>query len=377
MLKDLDERSKGHILKPKDRKVANHCWIMLSDTIETGILPPDTLKRELEKSRCIPNNDGDLYYPSRIFFADRPELVTKFDNDIGPHSIPRPEEAWVAMEASGVRRVSQVIRGYVSESPNCQEDKEMAKLITDRSSLIRTILEAASTATVQGYDAPLLNALQFLRTDEVKVQWILEAFDLNRKSRPEAVSAHWDGGKQVIYYTRQPCNTPTWSAISRELALAFGFGKNLATVSPGLKTVLEASTYREAKEELANLGISSIKVLDDSPAEQSVVKRLGSDSLDSDREDELWTIESDSHDDSDVSDLSDDREGSFVQDPNRAPSIPPPPGSRADGKGRKGGSERRPARDETPESPYPPGLGPRGKEATPSGQEASTEPFAR
>ena len=302
VLKDLDRCSEGHILSPNDRKVANRCWIMLSQAIDSDGLSRATLKRELEHYRCIPNNNYVLYYPSQICFADRPELVEKFRDYIGVQSIDRPEKAWVAMEASGVQRVSQVIRGDVSEALNGQEDKSTVNRVTDRSRLMGTILEAASITFISGEYLSMLETLQFLRVDEVKVRWILEAFDLKRASGPAAVPAHWDDSEQVIYFTHQPSNSRPWSAISRELALAFGFGENIASVSPGLKIVLEASSYRDAEEELANLGIGSIEVLDDGHVESTVTTELGIDSSRTDGEDDSYDTESDTYGPSGMSD---------------------------------------------------------------------------
>ena len=372
VLKDIDKRNEGHVLEQDDLRVVTHCWRMLSNAIDVSELIRDNLKLQLAGVRCIPNKDGVIHKPSRIFFEDRPDLAEKFDNYIGPHLITPPEKSvWIAMEAAGVRRVSEFVVGSVSESPNNRDDHEITKRIEARYELIRTILNAGQSTAYQGDDLSLLRRIRAVSTDKINVQWRLDAFGLGQESKATTVAAYYDSTKQVILYTRNSFDSPSWSAISRELALALGFGETLASVSPGLKTVLEARTYRIAHQELVNLGIAPLEVRDDSPVEQPLAKSLGDDSVGTDP----LNAESDTHAGLDTSMPGDGHDTSSVYGHDARP-ISSPPGSRGYSIGDTGGSGRRQANYGRAEEPIR-GIVSADVEAVPSAQEGDTEPFAR
>ena len=174
-----------------------------------------------------------LQLPSWMFFEDRSGLANKFPGPLSQNCIPRTERAWIAMEAAGVRPVSAVVQGYISDIVNPCVDHDIAERVLDRIDLIRTILVEATAVLQEEDHTSILNDIQFIQADVLMMQWRLQAF--NRKwpdSIPEPASAHWDGGKQMFYFVNHNGVSP-WSAIARELALALAPNKNPALISPG------------------------------------------------------------------------------------------------------------------------------------------------
>ena len=275
VLKDIAEEIGSGALELEDKDVVIRCWIMMSDALESGGLNAELLRTKLGDTQCIPTNQGYLHRPSWMFFEDRPGLADKFPGQLDQNCIPRTGGAWLAMKAAGVRLVSDVVRGYVSECVNRLEDDEMAEQVTSRARLIRTILEGVTDQS-EGRTS-ILDHIRFVRGDELLVNWSLRAFDREwRDTSPKAASAHWDSEEQVVYFANLGNGTPPWSAIARELTLALAPGANPASISPGLKSILEARTASDAGEQLSELGIASVNVLNEEPVEAMVADTLGS-----------------------------------------------------------------------------------------------------
>ena len=117
---------------------------MLSDALEREELDAGLLNNRLRDVRCVPTKQGRLHPPSWMFFEDRSGLADKFPDQLDQNCIPRTERAWVAMEAAGVRPVSEVVRGYVAEYINPREEHGITERVSGRAGLIRTILEGAA-----------------------------------------------------------------------------------------------------------------------------------------------------------------------------------------------------------------------------------------
>ena len=118
--------------------------------------------------------------------------------------------------------------------------------------------------------------MRFVQVDELTVRWRLRAF--NREwpdSPPEPASAHWDSEEQIVFFANRQDGTTPWSAIARELTLALAPSENPVSISPGLKSVLEASSASDAGSQLSELGIASMHTFDGGPGEGAVADSLG------------------------------------------------------------------------------------------------------
>ena len=247
VLMDISKKTGNNRLKPKDEDVVTHCWIMLAEALQSEHLDSADIQTRLCGIRCVPNLDNILYLPSRIFFDDRPGLADKFSKPLEKHRIPRKEIILQALEAAGVRPISDIVIGSIDKSVNSQEDKKLEAQVTERAGLIKTISN----------DAVQLDSIRFLRTDQLKVKWSLNAFGRDwSPTSPEPVEAYLDRDDQAIYFVLRNGKIRPWSAIARELTQLIAPGKEIGSISPGLKMVLEADTYEEAVEQLNDLGIA-------------------------------------------------------------------------------------------------------------------------
>ena len=264
------------VLEEEDENVVIQCWFMLSDALEREDLDAESLNSRLRDVWCVPTNQGRLYPPSWMFFENRPGLVDKFPGLLDQNCITRTERACVAMGAAGVRPVSEVVRGYVAGYVNPREDDGISERVSGRVSLIRTILEGAAPTAREEDHASHLDSMRFIRVDELTMRWRLRAF--NREwpdSPPEPAFAHWDNEEHVVFFVNRDDGTTPWSAIARELTLALAPMENPASISPGLKSVLEADTAGDAGAQLSELGIASIQIFDGGQGKGSVAESFG------------------------------------------------------------------------------------------------------
>ena len=259
VLKEVSRESGTHQLQPEDQDVVLQCWVMLSEALQRGELDAGILENSLHDTPSVTNNDGLLQRPSWMFFEGRPGLAEKFPGQLKDNCIPRRERVWTAMEAAGVRTLSTVVQGHIDKALNQRQEEEIGKRIAQRSQLTGTILEGVAHRRQSGGDILSLDDLRFYCTDELTVTWELRAFDRTwPHTYPEPVQAHLDVDARAIYFTLQPNGHYPWSSIARELAFAVAPDEVIGSISPGLRTVLEAPTFEHAIGQAQELGIAPV-----------------------------------------------------------------------------------------------------------------------
>ena len=276
VLKDIAEDVGNSEIESDDKGVVMRCWVMLSEALERGDLGAGSIVGKLGDIQCVPTDQGRLNRPSWMFFEDRAGLADRFASLLEQNCIQRTERAWPAMDAAGVRPISEVVLGYVDDCVNPDEDQWMSSRVSDRARLITTILEGTSgTIAVIDGDS-LLSNIRFTRGDKLTVRWKLNAFDRTwSDTPPEPVSAHWDSEEKILYYVNRGNGDPPWSAIARELTLALAPSENPVSISPGLKSVLEADTADEARAQLSELGIAPVQTLEPGDTVGMIASSLG------------------------------------------------------------------------------------------------------
>ena len=279
VLKEISAKVGNRNLQPKEESVVIQCWVMLSNAIGMEELEANSLDSSLQNTSCVPNKERRLYKPSWMYFEDRPTLAEKFPDQLKGNVIERTERAWTAMEAAGVRPLSQAVHSLLVDATNQRADEEMKRRITQRSVLIKSICEDASSVVLRNSPRDsvdvTLGALQLIRTDQLTVKWRLQAFNQDwPETEPEQAFAHWDGEDKAIYFAQPVGSTPPWSAIAREMTHAVAPEVRPAAISPGLKSILEANTDTDAHNQLKELGIASIQNLEFEPVQGQVAGLL-------------------------------------------------------------------------------------------------------
>ena len=264
VLKEIPEKVGNNPLNPEDNDVVRQCWIMLAEALKQEKINDKAIKTALEEIKCVPNTKELLLPPSWMFLEDRPGLADKFVKHFQNNLVSRTERIWQAMEAAGVRPISDVVRGEIHNAPNQKEDKELKERIRERTALIKTISK----------NAIHLDSIRFFRTDQLEVKWHTEAFNSSISTEPESISAHLESSKKIIYFASQNDSTP-WAAIARELTQAIAPGDEISRISPGLKIILEADSRDNAVSQLHDLGIALTEELRNQISNGKVAESFG------------------------------------------------------------------------------------------------------
>ena len=123
-----------------------------------------------------------------------------------------------------------------------------------------------------------LDDLCFYCVDELNVVWELQAFDRDwPPTLPEQVQAHLDMAGKAVYFTLGKNGGYPWSSIARELSFAVTSDEAIGSVSPGIRTILEAETLEEAIEQAQELGIASTEQLGDLSVSSAVADTFDDD----------------------------------------------------------------------------------------------------
>lgn len=263
VLKEIPEKVGNNPLNPEDNDVVLQCWIMLAEALKQEKINDKAIKTALEEIKCVPNTKKLLLPPSWMFLEDRPGLADKFFKHFQNNLVSRTERIWQAMEAAGVRPISDVVRGEIHNAPNQKEDKELKERIRERTALIKTISK----------NAIHLDSIRFFRTDQLEVKWHTEAFK-SISTEPKSISAHLESSEKIIYFASQNDSTP-WAAIARELTQAIAPGDEISRISPGLKIILEADSRADAVSQLHDLGIALTEELRNQISNGKVAESFG------------------------------------------------------------------------------------------------------
>ena len=272
VLKDISKEMGSNTLssEDKDRDAVLQCWVMLSKALEREEITDERIRMVFHNIRCVPNNQEVLEKPSFMFFEDSlipTDNFTVLSNNL----IERIGCVYRAMEAAGVRPISDVVRGIVDEPVNPQEDEELKEIVKKRARLVKHV----SNNAIQ------LGNINFIRVEELKVRWCMrdvifaDIFNRNHSNQSEPTSAHLDCDKDILYFTLEG-GARLWPAIARELTKAIAPGKEISSnAALAIMTILQANNYDDAALQLKEAGINIPEELGKLESTGAIAESLG------------------------------------------------------------------------------------------------------
>ncbi|MDP9438695.1 MAG: DUF3883 domain-containing protein [Actinomycetota bacterium] len=235
----------------EDRAVILNCWGLCEAALSRGELGQAKLAA-FGKGKVIPNSRGRLTEARRLFFEDLPGLAEQLpgvENDI----IQRPDGAWRAMYAAGVRDLSKVavaqivdrgdrIPGEVLLRRVHEREVELARVITPRTPIPwRQVAEA-------------MRELSLTEVTSLTVRWELVAFGGRRfPGEPRRADALWQEAERTLYVAVVD-GAPVWEAVARELVRALLPEIEPATLALDIAATLSPPTTEGAKRALDAAG---------------------------------------------------------------------------------------------------------------------------
>jgi hypothetical protein len=248
-----------------------NCWQMLSRTWEEKDPDPSDLE-EFRDRKVIPDIRHVLNPPDWIFFEDRAGLPAKFGDYLKNNVIPKPQTAWRAMAAAGVRTLSNAVKANMVECEDPIEDDLVLNRLLERRRLLARIFETQKGEMIPKYE--ILDKLRVVSAKEIKIQYILNIFKKELSSAVEPVPSHFSIDDLTLYLVKRNGGVP-WAAMGRELALALCPYGEPGQFASGIKEVLSAETQENANRLLDELGFPLVESSPPPIGDGGYVKELG------------------------------------------------------------------------------------------------------
>jgi len=239
-------------LDDQTHAVVMRCWEELSTALETERLSPDDLTR-LRGREVIPDPQHLLTNPDYLFFEDRAGLAAKFSDFLKNSVVARPQGAWRAMEAVGVRRLSQAVELRLLECKDAVDDRMLTQRVQERRQLVARVVESERASGIDGLDTDALERLQFQQTRELVIQYSLQAFRRTVTTDSESVPALLMLEEYTLLTVHENGRAP-WPAVARELAYAIKPLGEIGGLAGGIKEVLASDLLEKARRTLDELG---------------------------------------------------------------------------------------------------------------------------
>lgn len=237
-------------LSDEDFDVNLHCWRLLANagSDQAGVVLDD-----LAKLAVIPSANHFLRRPDDVYFEDRPGLASKFDDAVQNHTIRKPEGAWGAMVAVGVRELSSVVETRIVECEDPRVSPLWTDVLNDRWVLVRRVMATVQELTP---DSCPTSPPEVWETAKLAVCYALH----ERVTPAEEVAAVFDSKSARLYVV--PERKGVIGSLARELAFMLlpevGGGPLAAT----LKEILSADGLEDAGVALNDLGFSDVNLKD-------------------------------------------------------------------------------------------------------------------
>lgn len=241
-------------LDDQTRAVVMKCWEELSTALEEERIAVKDLE-ELQEKLVVPDPRPQtmLAKPEHLFFEDRAGLASQFGGFLKYSVIARPQGAWRAMEAVGVRRLGQAAELELLEIGDPVEDAVIAERVDHRRTLMARVIESERASGAEGLNLDAVDQLAFQRTPDLLIQYSLEAFHQTRKTEPESVPAVLIQNDQTLLTVHRNGHVP-WPAVAREIAYAVKPLGEVGGLAGGIKEVLSSDTFEDATQILNELG---------------------------------------------------------------------------------------------------------------------------
>jgi uncharacterized protein DUF3883 len=231
-------------------------WQMLDQALDSGALVPDDLK-PLHELKVVPNQERVLNPPIWMFFEDRAGLAAKFGSFLRDNAIPKPIGAWSAMGAAGLRSLSSAVEVQILECSDSLPDEKLLARLRGRSDQLSRVLEVQAGKETAVSARAILGKLACESVTDLRIRFLLHAFNRELKSEPEDVQAHYSREQGILYFRRD--GDVPWSSIARELAIASLPDGEPGTLALGLREVLAADSEEALKATLDELGFASVE----------------------------------------------------------------------------------------------------------------------
>ena len=254
--------------------VLMNCWQTLNKALEDGATSEEQLA-DLGRTKCIPNKENVLYYPTLLFFENRAGLAAKFGEFLDHNVIPRQLGTAQAFMASGVRQLGSAVELELLRNEEPAADPDTKERFFQRRTEIARVLTGHMDSLNARQALSRLNDLNCHSAKSLELRYSLDTFQHVVKSEPEPVPALYQSEQHLLWTTRPNGELP-WAPLARELAIALCPEEDPGIFAAGLKEVLVANTADDAETALDELGFPQLDTdVIEAPPSQESAHQLG------------------------------------------------------------------------------------------------------
>ena len=218
-------------------------WQRLKELYDQGQVTAETLS-PLQGQSVIPNRRQKLCRADQLFWVDQPDLAARFEG-LADHLLL--EADWVELTAVlGTRPLSQVVKLVLVGEETAVNDPATQAHIINRQPLIERLLQAEDLTAPDSF----FDKLRVTQHPQPHIQYRLQIGTKWLTSNPEPITVKLLDEQLVLAE-----GVWSWTAVARELALAFKGNRAIGGLALGLKEVLMAVSFAEAQQILDELGV--------------------------------------------------------------------------------------------------------------------------
>jgi hypothetical protein len=254
-----------------DLRVYVACWRMLGDALDAEVVAPEGFA-PFKARKVIRDARGVLVAPDRVLFDDVPGVADMFPVELRTYLIRRPEGAWRAMRAAGVRDLSRAVATHMLELGERGENVPLHSMIRARAAHIGRVLDP-SDPTWAGRLGETIERLRVISSSRLRVEYSLRDFGL--LAAPADLEALFVPDDLALYVV--PAKDQNWLVIARELARAIAPDAAPGSLAANLALILAAADGEAAERQLDQAGVPRLEQSPEGTAEATVVEAFGGD----------------------------------------------------------------------------------------------------
>ncbi|MFI5386234.1 MAG: DUF3883 domain-containing protein [Fimbriimonadales bacterium] len=245
------------------------CWRILDEALAAEDVAAPWFERFVAR-KVVRDHRGVLNVPDRVFFADVPGLAERFPKELASHLIRRPEGAWRAMRAAGVRDLSRAVTTRILELGERKHDTRLRSMLSERLTQIGRVLDPFEP-NWPSYVPASIASLKTFSTTRLTVEYSLDYFGMTATAAElEALFVPDDHA----LYVREGAEGK-WLSIARELARAIAADTQPGTLAANLSLVLSAANREAADELLDQAWVPRLEHAPEGRAETELVEGFG------------------------------------------------------------------------------------------------------
>jgi len=267
-----------------DVRVHAACWRILGDALDADVAAPQWFI-QFKGRKVIRDPRGVLTPPDRVFFDDVPGLADRFPSELKIYLIRRPEGAWRAMRASGVRDLSRAVETRMLELGERWGDDGLHSMIRTRVRQIGRVLDP-SDPTWWVRLSRTIEELAVISSSRLIVQYSLKGFEM--VTGPADLEALFVPDDLTLYVV--PAEPRNWLVFARELARAISPDTPPGSLAANLALVLSAHNEEVAERQLDMAGVPRLEESPEGTAVATVVETFGGEQAPSEDQDEIVNV---------------------------------------------------------------------------------------